>query len=33
MAHGDFEGKSINDPEVRALFNRETVLESDWYLA
>ena len=33
MAHGDFEGKSINDPEVRALFDRETVLESDWYLA
>ena len=33
MAHGEFEGKSINDPEVRALFDRETVLESDWYLA
>ena len=31
MAHGDYQGKSANDPEVRALFDRETVLASDWY--
>ncbi|MCL4103615.1 UNVERIFIED_CONTAM: hypothetical protein GTU68_059694 [Idotea baltica] len=33
MAHGDFEGKSITDPEIRGLFDCEAVLESDWYLA
>lgn len=31
MAHGDYEGKSIHDPEVRALFDRETVIQSEWY--
>ena len=31
MAYGEYEGKSITDPEVRNLFNRDTVLESDWY--
>jgi len=33
MAHGDYEGKSLQDPEVRALFNRDYVLASDWYKA
>ena len=31
MAHGEYEGKTINDPEVRSLFSRESLLESDWY--
>ncbi len=31
MAHGDWEGKGIDHPEVRAMFSREAVLESDWY--
>lgn len=31
MAHGTYEGKTIHDPEVRGLFDRETVLASDWY--
>ena len=31
MAHGDYEGRSIHDPEVRALFDRDAVLASDWY--
>ena len=31
MAYGNYEGKSINDPEVRGLFDRQYVLNSDWY--
>lgn len=31
MAHGHFEGKTIHDPELRGLFDREQVLASDWY--
>ncbi|MCE5256656.1 MAG: hypothetical protein LLF89_07410 [Spirochaetaceae bacterium] len=31
MAYGSFEGKSIHDPEVRILFERDTVVKSDWY--
>lgn len=31
MAHGEYEGKTIHDPEVRSLFDREKVLASDWY--
>ncbi|QDT07862.1 hypothetical protein K227x_62910 [Rubripirellula lacrimiformis] len=31
MAYGEYEGKSINDPEVRELFNRDALLASDWY--
>ena len=31
MAHGDFEGKKITDPEVRNLFTRESLLSSEWY--
>ncbi|MEO0509215.1 MAG: hypothetical protein AAF065_05105 [Verrucomicrobiota bacterium] len=31
MAHGEYEGKGLNDPEIRSLFSRESMLESDWY--
>ncbi len=33
MAYGNYEGKTITDPEVRALFTREALLSSDWYKA
>jgi hypothetical protein len=31
MAHGNYEGKCEKDPEIRALFTRESLLASDWY--
>ncbi len=31
MAYGDFEGKTIADPDVRKLFTRGCLLSSDWY--
>jgi hypothetical protein len=31
MAYGDYQGKSVTDPEVRSLFTRESLLSSDWY--
>jgi hypothetical protein len=31
MAHGDYEGKDAAHPSVRALFDRDAVLKSDWY--
>jgi hypothetical protein len=31
MATGQYEGKALHDPEIRALFTRENVLASDWY--
>lgn len=31
MAYGEYEGKTIDDPEVRHLFDRDYVLASDWY--
>ena len=31
MAHGEFEGKDINHPDIRGMFSREAMLESDWY--
>ena len=31
MAHGHFEGKSVADPEVRSLFDRDAVLAAGWY--
>ncbi|HEY1736991.1 MAG TPA: hypothetical protein VGG12_10115, partial [Methylovirgula sp.] len=31
MAHGSFQGKTAKDPEIRALFTRESLLKSDWY--
>ncbi|KAL9658798.1 hypothetical protein ABK040_005952 [Willaertia magna] len=31
MVHGHYNGKSINDPEIRQMFTKEHLLESDWY--
>jgi phosphoenolpyruvate carboxykinase (diphosphate) len=31
MAHGQFEGKDERHPDVRAMFTRESLLESEWY--
>ena len=31
MAYGNYEGKDLNDPELRKQFNREYVIQSDWY--
>jgi hypothetical protein len=31
MAEGSYEGKGAEDPEVRGLFTRECLMESDWY--
>jgi hypothetical protein len=32
MAHGHFGGKPVDDPSVRRLFERDVVMQSDWYL-
>ena len=31
MATGAFEGKDIQHPDIRELFNKTALLESDWY--
>ena len=31
MAYGEYEGKDITDPELRKFFERDYVIESDWY--
>lgn len=31
MAHGHYEGKTIDDPAIRHLFSQEYLLSSDWY--
>lgn len=31
MAHGNYEGKTARDPEIRSLFTREALFASDWY--
>ncbi|MCL3782496.1 hypothetical protein EMN47_19100 [Prolixibacteraceae bacterium JC049] len=31
MAYGHYEGKDISDPELRKMFDREEVVNSDWY--
>ncbi|TWT79333.1 hypothetical protein CA13_07320 [Planctomycetes bacterium CA13] len=31
MAYGDFEGKTIDDPSIREMFTRDSLLASDWY--
>ena len=31
MAYGNYDGKTIDDPELRAMFKRENVINSDWY--
>jgi hypothetical protein len=32
MATGFYNGKDVHDPEIRALFSKENLLASDWYL-
>lgn len=32
MRDGHFEGRDVHSPEVRGMFTREALLESDWYL-
>jgi hypothetical protein len=31
MAHGHYEGRSMDDPSIRGMFHRAKLLESDWY--
>ncbi len=31
MAHGSYEGKGVDDPRIRVMFTRESLLASDWY--
>jgi hypothetical protein len=31
MAYGEYEGKTIDHPELRAMFDRDNVIKSDWY--
>jgi hypothetical protein len=31
MAYGHYDGKPVTDPEIRGLFTRERLLESEWY--
>jgi hypothetical protein len=31
MAYGEHEGKTIDAPEIRQLFTRDSLLQSDWY--
>ena len=33
MAHGEFDGMTIDSPELRKLFDRESMMQSDWYNA
>ncbi|HBE68436.1 MAG TPA: hypothetical protein DDW52_09850 [Planctomycetaceae bacterium] len=33
MLEGSYEGKTLDDPEVRQLFTKETMLNSEWYRA
>ncbi len=32
MANGNYEGKTIDDPDIRNLFTRDYLLQSDWYM-
>ena len=31
MAHGECDGMTVRSPELRALFDYDTVVNSDWY--
>lgn len=31
MAYGEYEGKTIDNPEIRQMFERDYVINSDWY--
>lgn len=33
MAFGQYDGKDISDPELRKMFDRDVVINSDWYKA
>ena len=33
MAHGQYQGKDLKPPDIRAMFTREATLASDWYQA
>lgn len=33
MAYGEYEGKGLDSEEIRSLFTRESMLNSDWYQA
>jgi hypothetical protein len=33
MAHGQYQGKDLKHPDIRAMFTREAMLQSDWYQA
>jgi len=33
MAYGHYNGKKINDPQIRAMFTREALINSKWYKA
>src|SRR5690606_3680646 len=32
MAEGSYEGKTVHDSDFRAMFTRESLLKSDWYM-
>ncbi len=31
MANGNYEGKTVDDPAIRKMFSRESLMESSWY--
>jgi hypothetical protein len=31
MACGEYQGKGVDDPEIRGMFTREYLVASDWY--
>ena len=31
MRDGSYEGKTLDDPEIREMFTRESILKSEWY--
>jgi len=31
MADGVYEGRTVSDPSIRAMFTRDYLLQSDWY--
>ncbi len=33
MLTGEYEGMTLTSPEFRAMWSREAILKSDWYLA
>ena len=32
MAYGNYQGKAVDDPEIRSMFTRDYLLQSNWYL-